>query len=1310
MKFLEYKVGSTIGEGTFGKVKIGTFIPTGEKVAIKILNKTDFKRNEEERKKIVEDMEKIRVLKAKQKIYRDALKRIQKDNEQEDLSDFIQKVKEEAEKISPIVHKEVSVADYLSDFLTEVLLLMRFDHPNIIKTYKVIESGHDVYIIMQYAEGGELSDHITKKGKLDEEEARRIFRQLLAGIYFIHASNVAHRDLKLENVLLDDHGNALISDFGLGKQFKANEMLKTFCGTPLYASPEIVRKMPYDGRKSDIWALGVILYSMTAGTLPFDGKTMDEVHFGILKGQFEIPEHFSWELSDLLRKIFVIDPIERPDIASIMETRWVNMGYADHPLKLTPPKINKDNLAKAISSVSVDVSGNTVYSIHAHRQLKLQKQIAAFEVKQKSSNSSLSKLKRKKNIVTQQSTDSVSKGDFSEAESQCNSPNLASSPSSTSNSSSSLQKFPKSDYSIHMANTPVLVEASREFSESLVPEPKKQLQVPQKPNTRRSFDKIPSSNTNGRNRSASCGISEKKPMESTSEPQHERELSIVRRMTSISVQENEFVSAESVAEKSSIEFNEINDWHLIHKPPKEIRTKKVFFKKGLTATLDPPSMFQDLHKALIELKQNFTDLKFTRVEDYYIFRVMFNTDNPILVDVELCISWFTNNRGLRIKQVQGEADTWICYHLTGIGAKTRDNGKKVFMKLSNYEVGKTIGEGAFGKVKLGKHIPTGEKVAIKIINIQEQKKLQEENRRIQTVVDLGLERKARKKIYSDAIEQIMHNPDLNGQENLVNLEEFMKKVRMEAKEVLHFEKEPSVGELMSNMEHEVLLLMRLSHPNIIKIFKVVETNDDIYIIMEYASGGDLSSYVGRYGQLTEIESRRIFRQIVSAVDFIHSSHVVHRDLKLENILLDHQNNVLVSDFGLSRAFGQSDHMKTFCGTPFYSAPELLGGKPYSGTKCDIWAMGVILFVMAAGFLPFASDSESKLLERIRTTEFEVPQHFSWELLDLLRKIFIENPQERLDIEGIRYSRWVNIGQNSKPLQIQPQVINKGDLAKMISSVTHEGNSTVYNINIHQNHTNEANTTQFERVRQKSASLAVADIKRKKSISIKQNPDISISIGSPGSSSKSVANTDNESRSLQVTSINRNLSVNDNLSRLSVADHNLQRLLVTNSIDSPGLKRSRTAHDRLSQVSLSNSGRNSPVISREASFVGRMSQVSLSSTNDIFSFKEISEWHLMHKPPKKIRTMKINFRKGLISSVDPPTMFQDLHRVLVEIKNEDEIKISKPEDYYMFLVHGTDFILEIELCKIWLLRMHGLRIKQSGNAEEMIKKLIDKLHW
>ncbi|KAJ3261486.1 Serine/threonine-protein kinase par-1 [Boothiomyces macroporosus] len=396
---------------------------------------------------------------------------------------------------------------------------------------------------------------------------------------------------------------------------------------------------------------------MTAGTLPFDGKSMEQVHFGILRGQFDVPDHFSRELTDLLRNMFAVDPSIRIDIEKLMESGWVNKGYSQPPAKLTPPKRNKDTLAKAISSIYVDDNGNTIYNVHSHLRLKLQKQIAAFEGKH--SNSSLSKLKKKKNIVSQQSSENVKRGYSSDSESTTG--NLSASPSESPISIVTPQKMDFKEISNQMSNISVLAEVSREVSESMLPSPlTTQLQVPQFWSPRRSFDKIPSPvEKNRRNRSASCGMADQPSISSTSELQSARELSIVRRMTSVSAHGSANCSSESIVDVGKIEFKEINDWHLIHKPAKEIRTKKLLFRKGLTTALDPPSMFQDLHKALVELRQIFTDLKITRVDDYYGFYVIFNTDYPVQLHIELCNSWFTNSKGLRIKNLQGDADQFV---------------------------------------------------------------------------------------------------------------------------------------------------------------------------------------------------------------------------------------------------------------------------------------------------------------------------------------------------------------------------------------------------------------------------------------------------------------------------------------------------------------------------------------------------------------------------------------------------------------------------------------------------------------------------
>jgi serine/threonine protein kinase len=142
---------------------------------------------------------------------------------------------------------------------------------------------------------------------------------------------------------------------------------------------------------------------------------------------------------------------------------------------------------------------------------------------------------------------------------------------------------------------------------------------------------------------------------------------------------------------------------------------------------------------------------------------------------------------------------------------------------------------------------------------------------------------------------------------------------------------------LSSLSKEVRLLMRLDHPNVIKLHQVIDTPQELYIVMEYASGGELIDYIAARGFLQEKEGRRLFRQLVSAMDHCHLAGVIHRDLKLENMLLSTDKNLLLSDFGLGRTInGGSHYLNTFCGTPLYAAPELVSGIKYIGPSADIW--------------------------------------------------------------------------------------------------------------------------------------------------------------------------------------------------------------------------------------------------------------------------------------------------------------------------------------------------------------------------------------
>ncbi|XP_062391965.1 MAP/microtubule affinity-regulating kinase 3, partial [Sardina pilchardus] len=165
---------------------------------------------------------------------------------------------------------------------------------------------------------------------------------------------------------------------------------------------------------------------------------------------------------------------------------------------------------------------------------------------------------------------------------------------------------------------------------------------------------------------------------------------------------------------------------------------------------------------------------------------------------------------------------------------------------------------------------------------------------------------------------------------------------------------------LQKLFREVRIMKQLNHPNIVKLFEVIETEKTLYLIMEYASGGEVFDYLVAHGRMKEKEARAKFRQIVSAVQYCHQKCIVHRDLKAENLLLDADMNIKIADFGFSNKFTMGSKLDTFCGSPPYAAPELFRDEHYMGACVDVWALGVMLFFMATGTMPFRADTVAKL--------------------------------------------------------------------------------------------------------------------------------------------------------------------------------------------------------------------------------------------------------------------------------------------------------------------------------------------------------------
>uniref|UniRef100_A0A8C3TXZ5 non-specific serine/threonine protein kinase n=1 Tax=Catharus ustulatus TaxID=91951 RepID=A0A8C3TXZ5_CATUS len=235
----------------------------------------------------------------------------------------------------------------LFQLFREVRIMKILNHPNIVKLFEVIETEKTLYLIMEYASGGEVFDYLVAHGRMKEKEARAKFRQvcitflyvsfpltpIVSAVQYCHQKHIVHRDLKAENLLLDADMNIKIADFGFSNEFTVGNKLDTFCGSPPYAAPELFQGKKYDGPEVDVWSLGVILYTLVSGSLPFDGQNLKELRERVLRGKYRIPFYMSTDCENLLKRFLVLNPTKRGTLEQIMKDRWINAGHEEDELK-----------------------------------------------------------------------------------------------------------------------------------------------------------------------------------------------------------------------------------------------------------------------------------------------------------------------------------------------------------------------------------------------------------------------------------------------------------------------------------------------------------------------------------------------------------------------------------------------------------------------------------------------------------------------------------------------------------------------------------------------------------------------------------------------------------------------------------------------------------------------------------------------------------------------------------------------------------------------------------------------------------------
>ncbi|KAK4770863.1 hypothetical protein SAY87_031395 [Trapa incisa] len=293
------------------------------------------------------------------------------------------------------------------------------------------------------------------------------------------------------------------------------------------------------------------------------------------------------------------------------------------------------------------------------------------------------------------------------------------------------------------------------------------------------------------------------------------------------------------------------------------------------------------------------------------------------------------------------------------------------MRLGKYEVGRTLGEGNFGKVKYARDVETGAGFAVKIIE----------------------------------------------KSRIINLN------------------------VTDQIKREIATLKLLKHPNVVRLHEVLASKTKIYMILEYVTGGELFDKIATRGKLPESEGRKLFQQLIDGVSYCHNRGVYHRDLKLENVLVDSRGCIKITDFGLSalpQHYREDGLLHTTCGSPNYVAPEVLSNRGYDGATSDVWSCGVILYVILMGYLPFDDRNLAVLYQKIFKGDCQIPRWLSPGAKSLIRRILDPSPVTRITIDGIKADGWFREDYEPAIPEDEDEALCIDEKALSLNELTSEG--------------------------------------------------------------------------------------------------------------------------------------------------------------------------------------------------------------------------------------------------------------------------------
>ncbi|KAL2871991.1 putative serine/threonine protein kinase Kin1 [Aspergillus lucknowensis] len=324
----------------------------------------------------------------------------------------------------------------------------------------------------------------------------------------------------------------------------------------------------------------------------------------------------------------------------------------------------------------------------------------------------------------------------------------------------------------------------------------------------------------------------------------------------------------------------------------------------------------------------------------------------------------------------GHSHSTSGHHLHSGNSSQPKRRTMIATQTGQWSLGKTLGAGSMGKVKVGRHLETGEQVAIKIVPRQSTEE----------------HRSAREAERADRSKEI-------------------------------------------RTAREAAIVSLVNHPYICGMRDVIRTNYHWYMLFELVNGGQMLDYIISHGRLKEKQARKFARQIASALDYCHRNSIVHRDLKIENILISKTGDIKIIDFGLSNLFSPRSLLKTFCGSLYFAAPELLQARQYTGPEVDVWSFGIVLYVLVCGKVPFDDQSMPKLHAKIKQGVFEYPPGLTSECRHIISRMLVTDPKQRANLAEIMGHPWMNKGFSGSPdnhlptreplqLPLDPEVIEK----------------------------------------------------------------------------------------------------------------------------------------------------------------------------------------------------------------------------------------------------------------------------------------------